>query len=230
LQPASRHRPERLPATRKRSDAGFSLIEALASLVVVGMIGAMLVEGVGTGKRVWERIDSRQAHGEALEAAQTLLRDRVEQIYPLTMFDKTPAYVDFLGTGERMSFLASPPRSERPSALRRYTLGLDTATNLVLSSISDVPPPEQAPVARQVLLTGVRQVDVAYFGAAQPDGVRRWRSSWDSEPALPEAVRVRLTFEPGDARQWPDLIVHPRATIDSSCMLNPITHRCKGRL
>jgi general secretion pathway protein J len=217
-------------APTQGADAGFSLVEALASLVVVGMIALMLVEGVTTGRRVWERIDTREAHGEALEAAQTTLRDRIEQTYPATLYNKTPPYIDFKGTAEQLSFLANPPVSERPASIRRYTLTLDTATNLLLSSISDVPPPDQAPVTRQVLLSGVRQLDVAYFGAAQPDFTPRWRPAWTDESALPEAVRVRLTFEPGDQRQWPDLIVRPRATIDAACMLNPITHRCKGRL
>ncbi len=211
-------------------DAGFSLIEALASLVVVGMIGLMLVEGVSTGKRVWERIDTRQARAEALESAQNTLRDRIEEIYPATLFNKSPPYIDFTGAAEQVIFLANPPMSDRPAAVRRYTLALDTATNLVLSSISDVGRPELAPVTRQILLRGVRQLDIAYFGAAQPDFTRRWRSFWDSEAALPEAVRVRLTLEPGDERQWPDLIIHPRPSIDASCSLNPITHHCKGRL
>jgi general secretion pathway protein J len=213
-----------------RADAGFSLIEALASLIVVAMIGLMLVEGVSTGRRVWERIDTREAHGEALEAAQTILRDRIEQIYPATLYDKSPPYIDFRGTAEQMTFLANPPVSERPAAIRRYTLALDTATNVVLSSISDVSPPDQAPVTRQILLLGVRQLDVAYFGAAQPDFARRWRPVWTNESSLPEAVRLRLTFEPGDERQWPDLIIRPRVTIDAACMLNPVTHHCKGRI
>jgi general secretion pathway protein J len=213
-----------------RPDAGFSLIEALASLVVVGMIGLMLVEGVSTGHRVWERMDWREAHGEALEAAQTILRDRIEQTFPSTRYDKAPPYIDFKGKAEQMAFLANPPVSERPAAIRRYTLALDAGANMVLSSISDVPPPDQAPVTRQILLSGVRELDLAYFGANQFDPIRRWRPIWDDEPSLPEAVRVRLTFEPGDERRWPDLIIRPRTTIDAACMLNPITHHCKGRL
>ena len=44
--------------------AGFALVEALASLVIVGMIGLLLVAGATTGRRTWERIDSRQARGD----------------------------------------------------------------------------------------------------------------------------------------------------------------------
>jgi general secretion pathway protein J len=211
-------------------DGGFSLIEALASLVVVSMIGLMLIEGVGVGRRVWERIDRRQARTEALESVQTTLRNRIEETYPATLYDKAPPYIDFQGSAERMTFLANPPQSERPQALRRYSLALDAATNLILASISDIPPQEEAPVTRQILLHGVRQLDVAYFGAAGPDFSRRWRPVWANETSLPEAVRLRLAFEPGDPRQWPDLIIRPRTTIDAACALNPITHHCKGRI
>jgi general secretion pathway protein J len=209
-------------------DAGFSLVESLASLVIVAMIGLMIFTGLGTGRRVWERIDTREAHGEAIDAAQSALRDRIEQIYPATLYDKSPPYVDFSGAGARMAFVANPPEAQRPGALRRYTLGLNIQGQLVLLQTSDVAPPGTRP-AVEVLLEGVRQIDIAYFGAAAPDNSRGWRRTWESEANLPEVIRIRLAFEPGDPRQWPDLLVRPRATIDTECLLNPITHACKGR-
>lgn len=215
---------------RDRSTAGFALVEALASLVVVGMIAVMLVEGVTMGRRVWEGMDTRESRGETLDAAQTTLRDRIEQTYPATLYDRSPPYIDFQGAPEQLRFLANPSEAERPAAIRRYTLSVDTAAHLVLSSISDVGPPAISPERREVLLSGVRQFDIAYFGAAAPDDVRRWRPRWEGESALPEVIRVRLTFEPGDIRRWPVLLIRPRTTIDAACMLNPVTHHCKGRI
>jgi len=209
--------------------AGFALVEAIASLVIMGMVSLMIVEGIGAGRRVWERIDTREAAGETLDSAQTMLRDRIEQIYAATIFDRNPPYVDFDGQSQRLVFLANPPQSERPAPLRRYTLGLNTKGQLVLASVSDVAPPG-APPALQVLLQNVRRFDLAYFGTSDQEQLRAWRSQWRQESALPELVRVRLEFEPGDRRWWPDLLIHPQVTIDSACKLNPITSRCKGRL
>ncbi len=207
---------------------GFALVEALASLVIVAMIGLMILDGVGAGRRVWERIDTRESRGEALDTAQTALRERVEEIFPSTLYDKSPPYIDFDGGPERMTFLANPPEAERPGALRRYTLGLNTRGQLVLLSVSDVARRGTRPSV-QVLVEGVRRFDIAYFGAAQPDNSRAWRPEWQAEAALPEVIRVRVEFEPGDPRRWPDLIIRPRTTIDSECLLNPISHNCKGR-
>lgn len=208
---------------------GFALVEALASLVILALMSLMLIDGVSAGRRVWERTDQVSRSWEDIEAAQSLLRDRIEQIFPQTLFDENPPYVDFQGSSTGMVFLANPPWSERPAPLRRYTLRLNSAGELVLASMSDVGRPETAPVTRQVLLRRVQEVDLAYFGAAAPDHVRRWRTRWVDQPGPPELVRIRLAFEPGDQRHWPEMIARPRATIDASCLLNTLNHHCKGR-
>jgi general secretion pathway protein J len=204
-------------------------VEALASLVIVGMIGLMLTAGMATGRRVWDRIDQREASGEALDSAQTIVRDRIEQIYPATLYDRNPPYIDFQGTAEAVTFLANPSDAGRPAPLRRYSLSLDAKGELLLSSVSDVSP-DGAAVDKQVLLRGVRQLEMAYFGPVFPDEQERWRREWHDEAALPETILVRVDFAPDDARRWPDLVIRTRTTIDSLCLLNPVTHHCKGRV
>jgi len=220
-------------ARRRRDDAwserGIALVETLASLVVVSMIALMIVEGVGTGRRVWERIDARQANAEVIESAQQMLRDRLQVTYPRTLYDEDPPTVDFQGARDTVVFIANPPGAGRPAPLRRYSLGLDTAGELVLASVSDVDPKLASTAARQVLVTGVRALDIAYFGPGAPDHARRWRTVWRNQPLPPELVRIRLVFEPGDPRVWPELIVHPRATIDTACSISINTHLCRGR-
>jgi general secretion pathway protein J len=136
--------------------------------------------------------------------------------------------VDFEGAAGALTFLSSPPGSSRPAPLMRYRLEVTTGGELLLSSLSDVAA-QGAATSRQPLLTGVRQLDLAYFGAADPDQTRRWRSSWQDQPKPPELVRVRVVFEPGDRRWWPDLIVKPQVTIDTACVLEPTGHGCRGR-
>jgi general secretion pathway protein J len=216
-------------APHSRRQAGFALVETLASLVVVGMIGLMIVEGVGAGRRVWERIDVREASGEVVESAQGTLRDRLEQTYPRTLYDEDPPTIDFQGGQDQLTFIANPPLAGRPSPLRRYSVSLDTAGELLLGSVSDVDPRFAPAAARQVLISGVRALDIAYFGAVSPDPRPRWRSDWRNRAVPPELVRIRVVFEPGDPRIWPDLIVRPRATIDTACSLSIATHVCRGR-
>lgn len=202
-------------------DRGFALVEALASLVIVAMVSLMLIEGIGTGRRVWERFDKSAGAADRLIGAQSLLRDRVGQLFPATAYDQTPPYVDFDGTQNALAFLAAPAMAERPAPLRRYRLFLAPSGDLVLTSVSDAAAaPDRRPVA-EVLLTGVGSMDIAYFGGDAADPAPSWRESWRREPKPPQAVRIRLAFPPGDRRWWPDLIVRPMPTVGSDCSYNP---------
>ena len=209
---------------------GFALAELLVTLVVLGMIGALIVGGVATGRRVWEHGDAVAAAGEQVVAAENLLRARLERAYPATRYDASAPYSDFDGVAKSVAFLAPDGDAHRPSALRRYTLALNVAGDLVLTSVSDVADPDNPRPVDIVLLRRVETIDLAYFGAAPPDNVPRWRLDWRRQSRLPDAVRLRVQFAQGDRRWWPDLIVHPFATVDLLCTLDLASHRCRGRV
>ncbi len=78
-----------------RREGGYTLVEMLASLVIVGMAAAMMVGGITTGRRVWEHADTVNAAGETISGAQMLLREKIERAYPATRYDKIPTYADF---------------------------------------------------------------------------------------------------------------------------------------
>jgi general secretion pathway protein J len=211
-------------------EAGFTIVELLVSLLILGMLILMIIMGLGTGRRVWERMDQSALSIETIEGAQTLLRDRIERTYGATRFDSATPYADFRGLPNRISFLAPPPEVNRPQALRRYDLSLDGNGNLLLSSWSDVAAdPDRPAITSVVVLRGVQGMDVAYFGTAAPDLTPRWRPTWDHQAAPPRLVRVRLAFAPGDRREWPDMIVKPAADVDIRCILDIATGRCGGR-
>lgn len=215
------------PCTRR--DGGFALVEALASLVIVGMLTLMLVSGVGVGRSVWERMDSRAAAGEAIEGAQSRLRDRLEQIYPATLYGGAEALADFAGDTDSLVFLSLPDAIHSPGPLRRYRLYLDPKSELVLASISDVKNDHDPGLTSEILLGGVQSLDIAYYGQLAPDTGALWRPSWKQQALPPQLIRVRLGFERGDRRAWPDLIVHPLVNINSGCILSAATSHCRGR-
>jgi prepilin-type N-terminal cleavage/methylation domain-containing protein len=211
-------------------DRGFTIIELLVSLVILSMLTLMIITGLGSGRRVWERMDQNALALETVEGAQTLLRDRIERTYGATRYDTAAPYADFRGLSNRLNFLAPPPEVARPQALRRYDLSLGAAGDLILSSWSDVAAdPDHPAITSVVVLRGVQAMDIAYFGVAPPDNTPRWRPAWIEQPAPPRLVRVRLAFASGDHREWPDMIVKPAADVDIRCILDIATGRCGGR-
>lgn len=205
---------------RGTSDCGFALVEALASLVIVALISLMLFEGLGAGRRVWRGVDAREAGAEAVEEAQSLLRERIGNLYAATAHDADVPYVDFNGASDNVTFLSAPSMAGRPSGLRRYRLALaDDA--LVLISVSDAAAPAERTPVEDVLLHGVRHLDIAYFGADSADPTPSWRGVWRQQSRPPRAVRIRVAFAPGPSLWWPDMIIRVNPTVGSECAVSP---------
>jgi len=208
---------------------GFTLIELLVSLAILGMIALLLISGAGAGRRVWDRLAARGTDVASVEAAQDIVRDRIEHVVPLTRYDASSPYADMEGKADLLFFIAPASPDRQPDALADYRLSLSTGSELVLSSTSDIAALKSPARDDRILLRGVSRIEFAYFGVAPPDNLRRWRDRWYHRPGPPELIRLRLAFARGDARRWPDLLVRPAATVDTQCILNNRDGRCKGR-
>jgi general secretion pathway protein J len=217
-------------------DQGFTLVETLASLVVLGLLSLMILAGLGGRYAAFARTDRQTAADETVEAVQALLRDRLAHAWPATVYNVVPPGPDFAGAADQVTFLAPPPLQKSPGALRRYQLSLQTGGELVLQSRSDLALDRDHWADRQVIMSGVQSLDLAYFGAALKGnggsggaGPPAWRPDWREQALMPSLVRVRIAFPEADRRRWPDLMIHPMADIDASCVLNLQTSRCRGR-
>lgn len=208
-------------------EAGFTLVEMLAALAVLGLLSVLIVDGAGLGTRVWERAASAEARVDEIASAQAIVRGRIEALVPVTQYAGR-AYTDLRGEPDKLFFYGPAASAARPDAPAVYRLSLSTGSELVLSGVGDLAP-EASARRDDVLLRNVAGVEFAYFGAASPDNVRRWRDRWIQQPFPPELIRIAVRLRPGDPRVWPDLIVRPAATIDLSCVLKPLTGGCKGR-
>jgi len=207
--------------------AGYTLIELLVALGVLALVSVMLLTGLSGRGEAWVRMDRATTRGEAIEAAQSVLRARLQRAVPVTRYDMRPAGPDFDGEATSLTFLAPPADREGPGALRRHRLLLEADGDLVLESTSDVAVDRARPQRRDVLLRGVRALDIGYFGAVEPDPNPHWHAKWRQRPRMPSLIRVRLEKTGGDL--WPDLIVHPLTDIDTECVLVVQTGGCRAR-
>jgi len=217
-----------------RDNRGFTLVELLVSLAVLGMAAGLLMSGVASGQGLWHRAETRAADGEAVAAAQMVLRNRIEHLVPVPSFDGSAPFADVRGTVDSLSFYAPPADADRPGNLQRYRLQRDEDGTLTLyavdsqSSTIEINAPTVKGWRAIRLLDGVAGMELGYFGAAPPDGARRWRNRWQERPQPPELVRIRLVFDPADRRIWPDLIVRPVASSNAACTVDSFTGRCRG--
>lgn len=219
--------------TRAPSENGFTLIELLVSLAIMAMTAGLLMAGLGTGRRVWETVETRTIKGESIAAAQAILRDRLEHVFAATRLDASSPYIDVRGDARQFSFYAPALVAQQRDGMKRFRIALDGADALTLYSVdaqsSRVDPgdPSIKGWAAAPLIGGVASFDIGYFGIAPPDNSRRWRAFWYDRPTPPELVRVRVRFADNDPRRWPDLLVHPVATVGNGCRLDRISGVCR---
>jgi general secretion pathway protein J len=198
----------RFPVMRIRTvQQGFTLLELLVTLVVLGLLMVTLTEGLRIGLQAWALEGRIGGRASGLETADRALRQLIGQAWP-----GEPRSQDdgFTGTPHAVSFTTTLPEGLGAPFTHQAKVTLMVAAGHRLELqwsphyrrwIVQPPPPSAV-----VLLDGVQQLDLGFWQPALPPQQGRWLTVWTS-PTLPPLVRVRIVFPPGDARHWPDIVV-----------------------
>jgi general secretion pathway protein J len=187
---------------------GFTLLELLVALAVLGFLLVGLNQGTRLGVSAWDAQSRLVAARDQLDAADRALRLLLAHVDP--------------GTGRTPLRLAGKPDSfefatELPSAValatRRadVTLLVDGRHRLILRwtphlherRLGEAPAEDEAEI-----LSGVKEIRFSYWHQADQSGAAGWRNQW-SEPVLPDLVKIHLVFAAGDRRRWPEIVVAP---------------------
>lgn len=190
-----------------RNAAGFTLLEILVALVVLGFLMLGLAQGTRFGIAAWDQQARRLAERGDLDATDRALRQLIEHADPGQ--DTDPPR--FIGGPGRLAFKTELPLAASALQTRRadVLVSVDAAHRLVLRWVPDLHasrlgPPPSPPETE--LLRGVDHLELAYLRPPSSGG--GWLSTWD-DSVLPELVRIRIVFANGDRRHWPDIVAAP---------------------
>jgi general secretion pathway protein J len=169
--------------------AGFTLVEALAAMVLMGLVLAALATITGQWLPNWSRGFSRVQRGELL----ALALDRIVADFGAAEF--VPSSRDirqplFEGTESSVTFVRSTLGPNTRPGLDIVTIRETSdrqGSALVRSRTVFAPgtPPQRAFADPVILLRAPYRISFSYAGR---DGV--WRGSWLNANALPRAVRL----------------------------------------
>ncbi|MBV9509539.1 MAG: prepilin-type N-terminal cleavage/methylation domain-containing protein [Caulobacteraceae bacterium] len=209
---------------RADREAGFTLVELLVSLALIGLAAVLIAQSFSFDHRALLSLQDRASTGEEVSAAQNLIRLKLINLAPQAAFETGTPGVDMDAEPDHLEFLTTSPQLGAP--LVRYRLSLSGKGDLdLLPTTSGGGTPE----TDAALLHGVKSLDISYYGVTGPDRTRGWVSSWNTANGPPELVRIQLGFKDAGRRIWPLLIVRPGANVDTACVLDPDTGLCRGR-
>lgn len=200
--------------------AGFTLVELLVALTLFAIMSVLLFSGLRFGVRAWEVGGDRIERLALVESVQNLLRRQLSQAslpyIPVDVRARAPVS-GFIGTSDAVRFIARLPAHRGSGGLYVFLLSAKhtgTRAELRLSWQTFLPdalsPESFEPEDERSLLDGVADFQFAYYGSYDPARAPQWNETWDGILGLPDLIRIRVTFPPGDIRRWPDLVVAPR--------------------
>lgn len=195
----------------RHAENGFTLLETLVALVVLGLLIIALAQGVRSGLDFSKAQARRIATTAELDSTARVLRTILTTIpiQPASLGD--PASMGFQGRSDQLTLVGELPTGLGVGRRADMIIGR-RADRIVISwtphrhAVLEAAKP--APVVTE-LIRGVDRLEFAYWGSETENAPPGWLTRWDG-PVLPELIRIRVGFRKGDNRHWPDLIAAPQ--------------------
>ena len=191
-------------ASLRARDGGFTLLEIVVALVVLGILLVTLSRGTQFGLAAFDRQDRMINVGGRLEAVDRTLRRLIVQLDPGTATDGDTV----VGTRHVLVFRSRLPMggtAGEAGTLADLRVSVDDDHHLVLAWLPHrhVKVANAAPTPhREILLDDVDAINLDYWGD------NAWHAQW-KEVAPPALIRIRIVFPENDGRRWPDIVEAP---------------------
>lgn len=185
-----------------RGTDGFTLIEVLVSLVLLGLVLALLSGAMRFARGTWDaaaRLDREAGY----DMAGGFLRARLGEAMPL--FEKAKGgvvRVAFQGGKEALRFVAPTPNGPAGAGLYWFVLepgpgaGQTGARTLLVKLAPFQAKPSEStidtPFDDHVLVENVKSVAFRYFGRGTPRATPTWHEAWTRTDSLPDLVELTI--------------------------------------
>lgn len=214
----------------RSSTQGFTLIEVVVALALLGLIAVVLFGSLRFGQHSHAKIIEQGGASWQVYASQRLIRSLVESAYPQQpVATSLVSRYGLEGDREKVAITA-PSRLAAGAGLQRFEFATRPRASrnhdLVIRSFVDYA--DASTAVEETLLENVASVEWNFRDTTVP-GSERWLSNWQGREALPALVRLRVTFPAGDSREWPEMVVAPRITDDANCSFDVAFQGCRGR-
>lgn len=195
--------------------AGFTLMELLVAMTLLGILMTALFGSLRLGARVWEASDRVLRNEGQTMSIRAFLQDRLEQAMPVVLLlDDGRTKIVFAGERSALRIASTMPESVGfgPYIIELLLTPSGQGADVADLSIRWRPVDDQAvSVDERVLVEDLSTMSLGYFGTKGDEGDGPvWHATWQEQERLPDLIRLELRFDEEGERRWPSLIVSPK--------------------
>ena len=216
--------------------AGFTLIELVIALALMGVMVLFMYSGLAFGLRGWDAADTNGRRTADRRIAENFLRREVAELFPMRWKDPLVLRLAFEGKPDLLRFVSVRPAGISVTGLSLVGVSAEQDTakrtrNLVMRRAS--PGDEQkdfGPLAQgeaTILFDDIDSVAFEYYGAENDFTDPKWVDTWEWPGRIPQLIRIRVRTV--DGSYLPEMIVRMMLSEEAGCLESQFQRVCRPR-
>jgi general secretion pathway protein J len=219
-----------------RRQAGFTLIEMVVAMALLGTMMLLLYQGLTFGLRGWDAADVNGRRTADRRIAENFLRREIGETFPMRFKDPMVLKVAFEGKENTLRFVSARPAGISAQGLSLVGIGIEnddakrTRALVMRRAMPDDEAKDFAPLdrgERTVLFEGVDAVKFEYFGSENDFTDPKWVEAWDYAGRIPQLIRIQIRT--ADGGQLPEMVVRLMLGEEAGCLESAFQRVCRPR-
>jgi len=221
---------------RKRA-GGFTLIEMVVALVLLGTMMVLLYDGLTFALRSWDAGDANGRRTADRRIGENFLRREVAEVFPMRWKDPTQLRYAFEGHKDAMHFVSSRPAGAGQGGLSLVSIDVeedpkvrgrhDLMMRRVLADPDAADFGALDSATPSVLVEDVQSVELSYFGAENDFADPQWTDEWKYPSRMP--VMIRLVVKGSGGVPMPDIVIRVMVSEEAGCLESGLQRGCRPR-
>lgn len=219
-----------------KGSAGFTLIELVVAMALLGMMMVLLYSGLAFALRSWDAGEVNGRRTADRRIGENFLRREMAELFPMRFKDPMSVKVAFLGEAQKLKFVSSRPAGVTQGGLSLVGVEVENGAtprerHLVMrrampdDEARDFGPLEHA--ERTVLIEDVDSVQFSYFGTENDFTDPKWYDTWPFAERIPRLVRLRIRAP--DTTLMAEMVMRIELAEEAGCLENSFQRVCRPR-